>query len=409
MKLVFGLGKSGLAALKFLADQGEKVEFADDCPQTEQLAAAQALGFQRVFEFFPKYQEVIAAPGVSLNHPWLEQAKAAGIPVSGEAELAYRYDPRPVVAITGTAGKTSTTIFTTHLLNKAGLAVKAGGNLGIPYLELIQDPAPVGFVLELSSFQLERVHRFKPQVAVLLNLGVDHLDRHGSLENYHQAKLRILQNLSDQEALVYNQSDPKIVTAAQNSRAQKFPFTPTSDPRSTNAQAALQAARAFLAWQGLPDPGLAEELANLPSVIGRFEVIGEKDGIRYIDDSIATRTLAVQAALAGAPAPVAWILGGVDKGAELEVLRPLVAEKVRIILAIGQDGPAMAAAFQDLCEVISISASRGEDALRIAVQTAQSRLSHGSVLLAPLATSFDQFSDYRERSRVYRRVVEAAL
>lgn len=406
---MLGLGKSGLATLQFLAEHSQAAEFADDQPQSEQLAAAEALGYARALEFIPKYQEVVAAPGVSLNHPWLEQARAAGIPVTGETELAYRHDSRPVVAITGTAGKTSTTTFTTHLLNQAGLAVRAGGNLGIPYLELIRDPAPLGFVLELSSFQLERIQNFRPQVAVLLNLGVDHLDRHGSLENYHQAKLKILQNLSESEALVYNQNDPKILTAAQSSPARKFPFSPGADPRASNAQAALQAARAFLGQLSLPDPGLADMLADLPSITGRFEVIGEKDGLRYIDDSIATRTLAAQAALTAAPAPVAWILGGVDKGAELEVLRPLVAAKVRVILAIGQDGPAMAEAFQDLCEVVVIPAPSGQEALSGAVRAAQDRLHQGSVLLAPLAASFDQFRDYRERSQVFRRVVEAAL
>ena len=406
MRLVFGLGKSGLGVLRFLARRGERAAFYDDRPKTEALKEATALG--HVFDPDPapgRYREVVAAPGVPLDHPLLKGLQA---PVIGEAELAWREGKAEILGVTGTAGKTSTTHYLAETLKAAGLRAEAGGNIGTPLVE-VADRAEVA-VAELSSFQLERIRDFRPRVAVLLNLGTDHLDRHKSLEAYHRAKLRILENLTPEDAVVYNAADEKIARAVARVPAKTYPFFPGPDADRNNREAALLAAGAYLTLRGLPFDAAALKQAaeSAPPVPGRFEVFERFGGIAFIDDSIATRTLSVRAALRRAPAPVAWILGGLDKGAEPEALRDLVREKVAVILAIGKDGPRLAAAYRDLVPVVAIEET-GKAALKRAVREALDRIPTGSVLLAPMAASFDMFENYRERSRAFREAVKEVL
>ncbi|WP_022798122.1 Mur ligase family protein [Thermus islandicus] len=406
MILVYGLGRSGLGVLRFLRRRGLSARFYDDRPQEREVAEAMALGFAPDWALEGSYREVVAAPGVPLGHPHLEALRKRGAWVLGEAELAFRLSPTPIVGITGTAGKTSTTLFTAHLLRGQGLKALEGGNVDPPLVEVV-DAAEVA-VAELSSFQLERVHAFRPRVAVLLNLGVDHLDRHGSLEAYHTAKLNLLKNLTPEDALVYNEADPKVREAARSSPARLYPFSPGDDPRTSNLQAALQATRAYLDLLGRPldEKALEASLRTLPEAPHRFQVFARKGKVVFIDDSIATRTAAVAAALRAAPAPIAWILGGEDKGADLEALRPLLP-RVRVALAIGRDGPKMAASLGEGVEVVVIGEREGRKAMERAVAEALRRLEEGSVLLAPLAASFDQFQDYKDRARAFREAVFA--
>jgi UDP-N-acetylmuramoylalanine-D-glutamate ligase len=406
MRLVFGLGRSGLGVLRFLKKRGLPARFFDENPCREDLEAALSLGFEPDPTPAPgRYREVIAAPGVPLDHPLL---KRTGAPIIGEAELAWRLGDAEILGVTGTAGKTSTTVFLAHLLRAVGIDALEGGNIGTPLVDVI-DRAHV-VVAELSSFQLERIGAFRPRVAVLLNLGVDHLDRHKSVEAYHQAKLNLLKNLTSDDALVYNAADERILRAAQASPAKRYPFLPQATPRPTNLEAALQAARAYLEIRGLAydEAALVQAASKAPSVPGRFEVVGRKGGLVFIDDSIATRTLSVEASLRAAPAPVAWILGGLDKGAQTAPLRPLVASKVALILAVGRDGPKLARAFADLVPVIEVP-QHGPEAFVRAIEVALSRLDKGSVLLAPLAASFDMFPDYKARSEAFRRAVKEVL
>ncbi len=405
MRLVFGLGRSGLGVLEFLARRGQAARFFDDRPRPEDLRAALRLGFAPDPDPRPgRYAEVVAAPGVPLDHPRLAGLAA---PVIGEAELAWREGPAEIVAVTGTAGKTSTTAYAAWILRRLGVDAEAGGNIGPPLVE-VADRARV-VVAELSSFQLERIRGFHPRVAVLLNLGEDHLDRHRSRAAYHRAKLRILENLTAADAVVFNADDPAIRRAVAESPAQRFPFRPDPDADRTNRRAAARAAEAFLALAGRdPDPAaLARAAEAAPPVPGRFEVIGRRGGVVFIDDSIATRTLAVEAALRRAPAPIAWILGGRDKGADPARLRRLVAERVAVILAIGEDGPRLARAYADLVPVVAIE-ERGPAALARAVAEGLAWIDRGSVLLAPMAASFDMFANYRERSRAFREAVKEA-
>jgi len=402
VKLVFGLGKSGLAVIAFLARRGVQGRFFDDNPHPADVRMARRLGFLPDPNPRPgDYHEVIAAPGVPLDHPLLTQL---GAPVIGEAELAWREKPLEILAITGTAGKTSTTAYTAWILRQLGIDAVPGGNIGTPLVTAAERARVV--VAELSSFQLERVRGFHPRVAVILNLGEDHLDRHKNRTAYHQAKLRLLANLTPADAIVYNAADPAVLPAAEASPARKYPFWPESDADRTNRRAAALATRAFLTLHGLgTDRETIDRAAQqAPAVPGRFEVIGRLGRVVFIDDSIATRALAVEAALRRAPTPIAWILGGLDKGANPERLRPLVAERVAVILAIGKDGPRLAQAYNDLVPVVPIP-ERGAKALTRAVIEALSRIDRGSVLLAPMAASFDMFANYQERSRAFRQAV----
>ncbi|GIW24479.1 UDP-N-acetylmuramoyl-L-alanine--D-glutamate ligase [Meiothermus sp.] len=415
MRLVYGLGRSGLGVLGYLRRHGLPARFFDDHLKPEEAEQAQALGFE--LEPDPKpglYDQVIAAPGVPIQHPRLQALRAGGAEVIGEAELVYRHSKTPLIGITGTAGKTSCTLFTGHFLRALGFKALEGGNIDPPLAGVVDEAEVVA--AEMSSFQLERIRHFRPRVAVLLLLGVDHLDRHGSLEAYYAAKLNLIQNLTAQDALVYNAKDPKILAGIEGNPAQRYPFEPVADPRETNLNAALQAALAYahIVRREQPERVLALEptpaalepyRASAPRPEARYEVFARIGDIQFIDDSIATRLDSVRTALEAAPPPVAWVLGGVDKGAPAEELREVVARKVRLILAIGRDGSQLAAPFKNLVEVVEIPEPDGRKALERAVQEALGRLSSGCVLLAPLATSFDQFKDYKERSRVFREVV----
>ncbi|GIW36881.1 MAG: UDP-N-acetylmuramoylalanine--D-glutamate ligase [Meiothermus sp.] len=414
-RLVYGLGRSGLGVLGYLHRHGLSARFYDDQLKPDEAGQAQALGFEQEPDPTPgTYDEVIAAPGVPIQHPRLQALRAGGAEVIGEAELVYRHSKTPLIGITGTAGKTSCTLFTGHFLRALGFKALEGGNIDPPLASVVDEAEVVA--VEMSSFQLERIRHFRPRVAVLLLLGVDHLDRHGSLEAYHAAKLNLIQNLTAQDALVYNAKDPKILAGIEGNPAQRYPFEPAADPRETNLNAAQQAALAYahivrreqpervLALE--PTPAALEPFrASAPRPEARYEVFARIGDIQFIDDSIATRLDSVRMALEAAPPPVAWVLGGVDKGAPAEELREVVARKVRLILAIGRDGSQLAAPFKNLVEVVEIPEPDGRKALERAVQEALGRLSSGCVLLAPLATSFDQFKDYKERSRVFREVV----
>ncbi len=407
MTLVYGLGRSGLGVLRFLARRGRAACFHDDRPRPADLAAARALGFAACDPEPGRFRTVIAAPGVPIDHPALVALERAGAEVIGEVELAWRETGLPLVGVTGTAGKTTTTVFTARLLEELGVAAAAAGNIDPPLVEVADRPGLEAAVVELSSFQLERVRAFRPRVAVLLNLGTDHLDRHGSLERYHAAKLRLLANLTPEDALVYNAADPRVRAAAEGSPARLVPFEPATEPRATNARAAALAAAALAGALGrAADPGALEARAlELPAVPGRFETVGRVGDVVVIDDSIATRTEAVQAALQAAPAPLAWIVGGEDKGADLGALEPVVRERVALVLAIGRDGPRFARAFAPYARTVVIEEPEGPRALERALETALAAGGVASVLLAPLAASFDQFEDYKHRSRAFREAL----
>jgi UDP-N-acetylmuramoylalanine--D-glutamate ligase len=420
--LVYGLGRSGLGVLGYLKRHALEAHFYDDRLLAEEAAKAGALGFQPDTNLSGTYHQVIAAPGVPIDHPNLLKLEAAGAEIIGEAELVYRTSKTPIIGITGTAGKTSCTLFTAHFLQALGFNAVVGGNIDPPLVSVVDGAEVVAN--EMSSFQLERIVHFRPRVAVLLMLGVDHLDRHGTLEAYHAAKLNLIKNLTADDALVYNAKDTRIVAGIKGNPAKLYPFGPADNPRETNLKAAEQAALAYAEIikreqpQRIFDlrPSLAQSATfdlrphweTAPHPEARFELFAKIGNVGFVDDSIATRIDSVRMALEAATAPVAWILGGVDKGAPAEELKALVQQKVKLIFAVGQDGAKLAEPFKGLTEIMEIPEKDGRKMLEQVVEVSVKRLEEGSVLLAPLATSFDQFKDYKDRSKVFREVVKAA-
>ncbi|GEM45110.1 UDP-N-acetylmuramoyl-L-alanine--D-glutamate ligase [Deinococcus cellulosilyticus] len=416
--LIYGLGRSGRGVARYLKKLGWDAQWMDQKPQPEDLALVSELGFSQGAAD-RAYTWVIAAPGVPIDHPDLEKLRAQGAKVIGELELGFLTRRTPVIGITGTAGKGGTSVLITQLLRASGLNALIGGNFDPPFLDIIED-AEVA-VVEISSFQLERIHTFRPHVAVITNMDVDHLDRHRTIEAYHAAKWRIQENQLSDDTLVVME-ELKVPETAK-ARTITFPRRPEQVrmlsgevlleaealPRGihpANAQAAIYAVESYLQQiQKKADAAvLRESLLSSEPVKGRNELVATHRGIDFVVDSIATRTIAVKSALEQARAPIVWLVGGRDKGAALEPLQDVVQQKVKYIVGIGEAGAQFAGAFNVPHEVI-FEAS-GDATIEKAVKAASLQLPEGgTVLLAPLGTSFDQFRDYKDRERAFREAV----
>lgn len=436
--LVYGLGRSGRAAATLLRRQGREVLLYDANPDPDEVAQLQALGCS--WTDAPrdaKVEQCIAAPGVPWDHPDLCALRARQIDTIGEVEWVQRTIPATLIGITGTAGKTTVTRWLEWVLQRAGHDAVAGGNVD-PALAAVAAEGKT-LVVELSSFQLERCPTLKPKVAVLLNLGEDHLDRHRSVAAYHAAKYRLIANLDAHDTLVFNQDDPTVRRWAEASPAQCVGYSLRESahgyldrttqelvialPHETlrmNVQALQVNAQHYYsnalavalsgAALGLSREQIRTGLTSFSGVPGRYSLVAQVAGVRFIEDSIATRTLAVKAALEATPGPIAWIAGGQDKGARFEELAALIERKVVLFLAIGSCAAAFATHAARYSQTRLCQDPDGERALADAVRQAFEFLARhhpgeGTVLLAPLAASFDQFRDYRHRAEAFRRAV----
>lgn len=414
--LIYGLGRSGRGVARFLAREGLTAHWFDARPSPDDLALVAELGLQQG-DLARAYQTVIAAPGVPIDHPDLGALRALGAEVIGEVTLATRSRPAlPMVGVTGTAGKGSTTVLIAHLLRACGLAALEGGNIDPPLLDVV-DSAEVA-VVELSSFQLERVPGLRLPVAVITNLGVDHLDRHRTVKAYHTAKRNITAGQRHGDVLVLPLG-LHLPTRAQLRRfgeriglstgAEVLPAAELPEGvHPANAAAAVLAAEALLEHLGraVSVQILADGLRSAQPMSGRFETVARLAGVRFVEDSIATRTIAVQAALERAASPVAWLVGGRDKGAELEPLRQAAQGRVSRVIAFGEDGEALARALGLPYEVVP--GATGDESMANAVRAGLQALDGaGTVLLAPVGTSFDQFRDYKARGESFRRAAQA--
>jgi UDP-N-acetylmuramoylalanine--D-glutamate ligase len=426
--LVYGLGRSGMGVIRHLKKLGWSGAWFDAKPNPDGELEAVSHGFSRVTNLEPKdFDLVVAAPGVMVQNPDLEMLRGAGLPVIGEVELAYLTTSTPTIGVTGTAGKGSTTALIAHLLRSQNINALEGGNFDPPLLEIV-DTCKVA-VTELSSFQLERIDTYRPSVAVITNLGVDHITDHGSLERYHAAKWRIAQNLMPQDSLVF----PTSVQLGRETQANVMRVLETGDVldlagktlleisklpvgiHPMNARLAVTATLLYLEriQKHVNIEVVQKALLEFKGVSGRFETIAIIDNTRFIEDSIATRTLAVQAALENAPAPIAWILGGrdklglIEKQSELPKMLELVKHKVAVILAFGESGMIYAEYFKDTgVKIVDLSLEKdGEKALEKAVNIGSDLAHGGSVLLAPLGTSFDLFANYKARGAAFKAAV----
>ncbi len=403
--LVVGLARSGQAAALALARRGVRVVGVDRRRDLDpgRLAGAgvEVLLGPEGEDVLETMELVIKSPGVPGEAPLVLSARARGIPVWSEVELGYRLLPdAEIVAVTGTNGKT-----TTSELLGAMLGAPVAGNVGRALCELdgaIAEGARV--VCEVSSFQLEDIHEFRPRAAVLLNLEPDHLDRHGTMDAYRRAKLRVFENqLADDVAVVPSGFDPvpgegRRVEFASSDVLPAEPRIPGEHNRE-NAAAATAIARAL----GLDDGVIADALRTFPGVPHRLELVRDLDGVRFVNDSKATNVAAALRGLAAYPDPLHLILGGSLKGESFDPLAAAIRGRggVRSIHLVGEASGQLAEAL----EAESLAYQRA-GTLEGAVATAAASASPGDiVLLSPACASYDQFANFEERGDEFRRLV----
>jgi len=441
--LVIGLGKSGIAASRLLSARGAHVRAADRRVAAELASAGQALQGTGVdilagghpAELAEGVDLVVTSPGVPADTPVLAAARAAGIPVWAEVELAFRFLQGRVIGVTGSNGKSTTTSMTGTILRAAGVRGGTGGNLGTPLSVLLEDDGPDAVhAVELSSFQLEAIETFRATVAVLVNFSPDHLDRHGSLNAYAAAKARLLETQEPGDVAVLNADDPESRRFDAAVRGQGFSFStrgpvargagleegtlvlrglpgrpgpeallPAASlpvPGEHNVANALAAGLAC-ALAGVPGPAIARGLAGFQALPHRLQKVGSARGVDYYDDSKATNLDATARALASfPPGSVHLILGGKDKGADWDSLAPLVRRQARRILLVGEAAPVIRRALDGIVPVDDCGTVQA--AVRAAAANARPT---EVVLLAPGCASFDQYRNFEERGDDFVRAV----
>jgi len=444
---VLGLGRSGQAAAGLLLDEGCRVVLFDDRtpPISESLRERLEEGGHRLLlgdsasgaVEMAELDALIVSPGVGEGHPRVLAAERAGIPIWSELELASRRIEGPIILVTGTNGKSTTVSLIHHLLQTAGRRSLLAGNIGTALSEVVEQADPDTItVVEASSFQLERIETLHPQVAVLLNLAPDHLDRYRDVESYAAAKRRMLENLDENDTFVFPAGDPTAETWSAVCSSRQLRFQLSADavgqedgtslkegwlvqrsggrevrvlPASRlpllgahnllNSLAALAALLPF----SLPLERLREGLEGFRGLPHRVEGIGRIDGVLYVNDSKATNVHATTAALEGLNGPIVLLLGGRGKGEDYSSLKNAMG-KVRAAVCYGEEGEKLASALLDAVEVWR--ATGLEDALTTARQIA----GEGDVvLLSPACSSYDEFSSFQERGECFRRWVQQKM
>jgi len=407
--LVVGLARSGQAAALALARRGVPTVGVDQAAELDTGRLAEAgvevhLGTQEA-DVLEGVDLVIKSPGVPGESPLPAAAHARGVPVWSEVELGFRLLRSPLIGVTGTNGKTTTSELLGAIFRAAGKPVSVAGNVGRPLTGLDGELDPDAWIVcELSSFQLEDVHRFRPRIAVLLNLEPDHLDRHGTYDAYRDAKLRIFEHQTEADTAVVPRDFGNVpgggvrVDFRADDPLPAEPLIPGEHNRE-NAAAATAAARAA----GIEDEAIADALRTFPGVEHRLELVAEVDGVRFVNDSKATNTSAARRGIAAyAGQPLRLILGGSLKGESFDELAGELPANVRSIDLIGQASDELAAALGRAGRPYRRSGD-----LATAVGAAAGEAEPGDVvLLSPACASYDQFRDFEERGATFRRLVE---
>jgi UDP-N-acetylmuramoylalanine--D-glutamate ligase len=433
---VAGAARSGIAAAELLASRGAHVTLSDnrtdvtDAERLTRLGIVLELGGHTP-ETFADADLIVVSPGVPTAQPVIAGARASGVPVIGEIELASRWLLGRVIAITGTKGKSTTTALTGRMLDRAGFPVTVGGNIGAPLSAQVEQSTPQTLhVVETSSFQLEEIETFHPWIAVMLNFSPDHLDRHPSIEAYGAAKARIFENQTERDWAVVNADDPAALrladktsaTTALFSRRQQLPVgTMLEDGWIVERRNEAVAQLVPLAAIHLLGPHLVDDVmaaATVAAIAGasrdamtgavdRFrglehamELVDEIDGVRFVNDSKATNVESALRSIESFPTGLVPIVGGRFKGGDLRLLRAPLAARARSVVAIGEAQRLVHEALDDVVPVHD--AATLEDAVRTAFALAKPS---GVVLLAPASASFDMFRDYAERGRRFKEEV----
>ncbi len=379
--------------------------------------------------------EVIKSPGIPDTVPLILKIKEKGIQVISEIEFAGRYTNAKIIGITGSNGKTTTALLTFHMLKKAGLNVGLAGNIGDSLAKQVAEDDRGFYVLELSSFQLDGMVDFKVDIAMILNITPDHLDRYDEkFENYVDSKFRILQNQTEYNEIIYCYDDQVVKKGIENGnyKGQKRPFsikTVTSNGGYINKEDLIintnnklfKMKITELALQGkhnlynsmasgiagrvldLKKEIIRESLSDFQNVEHRLEEVGKVHGITFVNDSKATNVNSTWYALESFQHPVVWIVGGVDKGNDYEMLAELVTDKVKAIVCLGKDNKKIHEAFEDLIEDI-VDTETAQDAVNMAYRLSQKG---DTVLLSPACASFDLFDNYEDRGHQFKRAVKA--
>lgn len=425
--VVFGAGESGTGAALLALRAGHEV-FVTEANAIGEVARtrleAAGVSYEERGHTLSRLRDadlVIKSPGIPDDVPVLLELKALGIDIIGEIEYAYRFLPTgaKIIGITGSNGKTTTTLLTYHLLHQAGLNAGLGGNVGRSFASLLMDEPKDWYVLELSSFQLDGIRDFRPDIAMILNITPDHLDRYDyQMEKYISAKFRIVGHMDDSGICLVNGDDPVVQgrlkkTLSQNaweslgqeqikvqgisSEGESFEVkNPMLQGRHNrmNALFAVRAAQLAGVDADLIQRGL-ETFVNHPH---RLEPVGEVEGIAFINDSKATNTDAVFFALDAMQSPVIWVVGGQDKGNDYAALLSLVREKVKAIVCMGVDNSPLFSAFGELNKpMVEVRSARA------AVEKAYALGERGdTVLLSPACASFDLFRNYVDRGDQFR-------
>ncbi len=435
--VVVGAGRSGSAAAALLARRGARVTLSERRSEGPDAAAdlraagvALEIGGHRA-ETFDAADLIVLSPGVSPRLPEVAQARARGIPVISEVELAARWLRGRIVAVTGTKGKSTTVVLAGRMLDAGGQRAVVGGNIGVALSSQVDESTPDAVhVVEVSSFQLELTDTFRPWIAVCLNLSPDHLDRHASFAEYAEAKGRIFANQTTDDAMVINADDPAVLELARKGRARTLRFaieTPldagvqvTDDwisRRSATGEQRLvprdavrvpgrhllsdvAAAAAVGSLAGVHAEAMTRAVRSFAGLEHTLEAVGEVQGVRYVNDSKATNLVAARAAIECFGPGLTVILGGRYKGGAFEDLRPALADRGASVVAIGEARDRIRTALAAAVPVYEAASMK--DAVRVA---SARTLPGGTVLLAPACASLDMFADYAARGAAFKEAV----
>jgi UDP-N-acetylmuramoylalanine--D-glutamate ligase len=439
--VVLGAGRSGRAAAHLLIARGARVTLADVSGiASEHERAVRAAGIRLAIgphraDLLTSADLVVLSPGVPSEQAAVSAARAAGVPVIGEVELASRWLAGRIVAVTGTKGKSTTTSLTARMLQEGGFEVTAGGNLGTALSEQVALSRPAAIhVVEVSSFQLETTDTFHPWISVLLNLSPDHLDRHSSFEAYAAAKARVFRNQTADDWAIVHADDPAAVSLASGARARRFDFaleTRLSDgigvedgrvvvrrqarshPLFPIASVRIPgrhllgdvlAAAAVGAIAGVPEPAMQRAVERFHGLEHALERVGDARGIRFVNDSKATNVIAARRSIESFEDGVVVIMGGRYKGGAFEDLRETCEQRATAVITIGEASSRIEAALRDVVPVHQ--AVTMTDAVHRAFALARPG---GVVLLAPACSSFDMFEDYADRGRAFKAAAGALI
>ena len=434
--VVLGAARSGIAAAELLVRRGARVTLSEMRPQFEDAGRLRASGVDietggHNEETLRGAELIVTSPGVPLEHSAVVTARAQGVEVIGELELASRWIKGRMIAVTGTKGKSTTTTLIGRMLEAAGRPVLVGGNIGVPLSAQVDaSTAETVHVVEASSFQLETTSRFKPWISLWLNVADDHLDRHPDMPAYVAAKARILANQDAEDVAVLNADDP--VVASQRTAARRVWFSPCAsvdegfvvdgawivrrtaagrEPMVPTAAVELAGrhmldnvtAAVAVGWSaGVSSEAMTQALRGFRGLEHVMEPVGRLGDVRFVNDSKATNVEAARRSIESFPAGVVAIVGGRFKSGDLRELAPALAVHGRAVVAIGE---AAALVSEAVGSVVPVSTAGN---MREAVEQAYRQARpDGVVLLAPACASFDWFRDYAERGRAFKREVEA--